>query len=519
MNVSQLFFFSAYAAAFCLSFVGHVVPAVNPVLFIACLLLFAVLAFRRLKYGLYLLFADLFADSFGYVFSWSGVSLRVALTGIFFLIVLIRSMTILSRPTPDKGVDRRLIVLREIAGRDRLVWVVYVLFMFWLGISFIHGWIRNGYSNAFQDANGLLFLLLLPVIAAIPALDGDEMRRAPADGISIDTIFTILKAALFWQFVYVSAVEFMFSRWGVVPVVYTFIRDNRLGEITPAFGNFYRVFLQSEVFAVTGVFMAIIAILTSTNSLAGERDQHVLPSRRGDASGIVSHFGLLFISSAVLLISLSRSFWVGCVMAGLVLLMYSLRALSFKEWFARWLLVLAAMIASVVFVMMISNTGIGTTRVIQGRADMTEPAASSRQAQFGPLSSAIRKSPIIGYGFGKELTYRSSDPRRIQQSGGSGLVRTWAFELGWHDFALKTGIIGVLLHLSFIFFIMKRLYQTYQEYHDTRGAIMFLSILALVIIHAVTPYLNHPLGIGTLMLAVIGIMNHESGITTQKNAK
>jgi len=55
----------------------------------------------------------------------------------------------------------------------------------------------------------------------------------------------------------------------------------------------------------------------------------------------------------------------------------------------------------------------------------------------------------LAYGFGKELTYQSNDPR-VLQNHPDGLYTTYAFEWGYLDIALKIGVVGLLVYLALI---------------------------------------------------------------------
>ncbi len=284
----------------------------------------------------------------------------------------------------------------------------------------------------------------------------------------------------------------------------------------------------------------------------------------------IGNYLLLFISVTILLINLSRSFWlgtgVGIITLSFLLLCHSVLdtesgnkqpkqkefspfgfLFSFLDPESRFRMTVkkvfvigAVTMVSLIYVAFISNTGFQTQQVVNDRITISEPAASSRAAQLEPLNSAIVRSPIVGYGFGKELEYRSSDPRRLVQSGGTGIVKTWAFELGWHDLALKTGYIGGFLYLSFILLLMRQmlkipnhkrqitnksqitsaksqtdwgfsnwnLFGIYNLEFGIYRLTMLLSLLALIAIHVFTPYLNHPLGIGILLLAFIGVQKN-----------
>ena len=75
----------------------------------------------------------------------------------------------------------------------------------------------------------------------------------------------------------------------------------------------------------------------------------------------------------------------------------------------------------------------------------------------------------------------------------TGQYTTYNFELAWLDFFLKTGIFGVVAYLWFLWVILRQIWPNFG---------LFAPVLALIAIHGFTPYLNHPLGISLLLLAV-----------------
>jgi O-antigen ligase len=115
-------------------------------------------------------------------------------------------------------------------------------------------------------------------------------------------------------------------------------------------------------------------------------------------------------------------------------------------------------------------------------------AATARRNQIKPLFTAVADHPILGSGFGKTVTYFSTDPT-IQ-----GYRTTTAFELGYLDLWLKLGLVGVIIYVWWIIGLWKKIAKT-------MWSIPFIIAgVALVVIHLTSPYLNHPLGLGWLML-------------------
>ena len=149
------------------------------------------------------------------------------------------------------------------------------------------------------------------------------------------------------------------------------------------------------------------------------------------------------------------------------------------------------------------------------RATEVEAAASSRINQLKPLLYAIAKHPIIGSGFGTTITYKSDDPRIL------GNYTTYAFEWGYLDLVLKFGLFGMIIYLILIFKILNKLlnfkflilnfkinskFQIQNNKKNYGLRIGFgLALVALLVVNIFSPYLNHPLGIGFVILSMVVI--------------
>ena len=87
----------------------------------------------------------------------------------------------------------------------------------------------------------------------------------------------------------------------------------------------------------------------------------------------------------------------------------------------------------------------------------------------------------------------SDDPRIVPTTAnGSGEFTTYAFEWGYLDMILKFGILGTLIYLILIFKVLKKLFVINLGFA--------LGLIALLVINIFSPYLNHPLGIGFVIL-------------------
>ncbi len=413
-------------------------------------LLAAVFTWKNLYYGVYALLTELILGSKGYLFSLTiggmRISLRMflfcAVLGVWFLVFLIR--------------NKKFAHLRQLFGA---LWWPYIALLGAVAYGIILGVIyKNSMDAIFLDVNAFGYLLLAPVFLEGLKLD-EHKKRA----------IQILLVAAFWLAVKTIILFVLFSYFGreQMDYLYRWVRNSGVGEVTWLAS--VRVFLQSQIFIV----VAWLYILFSN---FGEKTKKVAP--------------ILILFGGAILISLSRSFFVGmlaAVMLGCIYLIHQKKFVDFKIIAVR---MSVSLLGAYLLVLLLN----GSLFAPQNRftADAGE---SSRRNQLPVLLLAIKQNPL-GYGFGKTLTYQTTDPRALATNL-SGQYTTYSFELGWLDFILKVGLLGTLIYVWFLFGILKRVWPKIE---------FMLPLLALIVIHFLTPYLNHPLGIGLLLfIATQGI--------------
>lgn len=386
----------------------------------------AVLVFKKPIFALYLPIGELAWGSLGHSISYNFLSFRLIIFLIILFIFLIKNLLRLNKLKFNK------------------IWLI-ILFLVFLGILRADA----GSSKVFLDANAYFYLLYLPIWQAV--YDKKYLNNILIiilAAITIVAFKTLITFYIFSQFL--QNIDNDFYRW---------IRDTRVGEITLFQHNFYRIFLQSQIY----ILFAWIYLVY-----------------------FKKYRWLAILFAAALFISLSRSFWVGWAIAGLILLFFNFKKLAWP--------ILFSLIGGIVAVEILwniphfNNFNFFTARVI----DTQESAASSRAAQLGPLFEAIKAEPVLGHGFGKELTYQSSDPRH------PGDYTTYAFEWGWLDMWLKGGVLLVGSFVAWLVMLIKQV---------GKNAVFLAIIIALAVIHVFTPYLNHPLGLGPLMLLSVILNN------------
>ncbi|MBI4281827.1 O-antigen ligase family protein, partial [Candidatus Uhrbacteria bacterium] len=204
------------------------------------------------------------------------------------------------------------------------------------------------------------------------------------------------------------------------------------------------------------------------------------------------------------LLSFSRSFWVaGIISLGMLFLLACAQRISFRSFLARMGAFMCVAIAAVALVWVTMNfpyprtAGGSFTSLLEDRATATqESGIGSRWSLLPPLLTRIAEHPFVGSGFGATVTYRSSDPRIVASSArGNNFYTTYAFEWGYLDLWLKFGLIGIFFYGIVLWRIGTSLWRL-QEYG------WLLGLVALLVTNIFSPYLNHPLGIGYLLLCV-----------------
>ncbi|MFH1890371.1 MAG: O-antigen ligase family protein [Candidatus Kuenenbacteria bacterium] len=578
-------------------------PEFNGIVFGVIVLLTFVLSLKKLEYGIYIAIAELIIGSHGYLFSLSlagGETLISIRMGIFAMVMLAWAIRI-----------GRIGEIREYWGKIKeFKFLRYYIF---LGIilvwGFVWGIIRgNNFGNVFLDFNNwLFFLYLLPMVSIADKIQDTRykiqissnnqettIKQSPVTNhqsrihdVFWQTLAPVVLAALSWLIIKTLILLYIFSHqflWAL-PEVYQWIRDTRVGEITMMSNNFYRIFLQSQVYALLGFFILLTFSQLSFRPKRIERSKRsgVEESLDCDSNELISssnsqgiprlrsliafaHFArddiktklLLVGCLAAVIISFSRSFWIGLAGGLCVYFLYKIYELritnyklQFRELTKQILKLLTIAIISVGIIFAIINlppkiSGESFASLISKRTTQIEAAGSSRINMLKPLLKSIAKHPIIGSGFGTTVTYRSVDPRILTATAGaSGEYTTYAFEWAYLDLLLKVGLAGLIVYFLLIFKILQRIWQQVKKFCSVRvswprycggrdsdamknvgvlwretptgqnltikqsnnGAMansffvgLMLALLSLLIVNIFTPYLNHPLGIGVVIL-------------------
>lgn len=455
---------------------------------ISALILF--LCIKDLKYGLFILFAELFIGSKGYLFSLQIMDTQISIRIAIWLIV----MSVWFAQFLINFIKNKKYSLNEYScffRSTKLTIPFFILFisLFWGVINaYFSG---NSFDNIFFDANNWLFLLIIfPAISALSIKD------------NLATIFDIFLSAVYWLSIKTYLLLYLFSHFNenIIGAVYKWIRDTGVGEITQMDMGFYRIFFQSHLYIFLAFFIILIYLIfyiINNSYLKIFKDKHF-------------YFILLNLSIffSILLISLSRSFWIG-LLFGLIISLFVVYNEKMR-WKKIALLLFSGLISvfiSLLLIILIVKfpfpspiAEISPEKIISQRSRQisSEAAASSRWNLLPELLKEILKNPILGSGFGKTITYRSNDPRAINESI-DGKFTSYAFEWGWLDIWLKIGLAGFIAYLTIIFKLFVGFFRfKLQSFYG-----FAISLISILVINIFTPFFNHPLGIGLLIWVAI----------------
>jgi hypothetical protein len=347
-------------------------------------------------------------------------------------------------------------------------------------------WLKNQFLVS--DANAWGFLVLLLPVLDFASRHGNRLRQHASQA---------LYAALLWLPIKTLALLYVWSHGlkSLSQPLYFWIRRTGVGEVTLVTGNLFRIFIQSQVYAISGLLFSL--------------------------SATKSKIVLLVLSCVSILISLSRSLWIG-VFAGICML----AILTWKGIGKKGILVVLSRIGFgffAAFILILSVVALPIPKVEVGsltslfgsRGSVLDAAAESRWNLLPVLIDKIKQAPILGSGFGATVTYQTKDPRILAKNP-NGVYTTYAFEWGWLEHWIKFGILGIPVMLWLLVSLTTRLWKLSEPLWIRASFVS--SLVALAALHVFTPYLNHPLGFGILLAAegFITISNYQKSFDRKK---
>lgn len=487
------------------SYLGYYWPMINALGFISCLLIAAYFAWKNIDYLLAFVLAELVIGSKGHLFIFHVGSIALSVRMMLWLALLLGWLAI-ALTKVYKSRHKKTALAENFLPRGIRIFLPLLFFVaFGIVIGLLNG---NAIGNIYADANAwLYFLLAWPLSYVTKSLDDGKKKL----------FVGVLTAAVAWLIIKTWLILYFFSHdFIIIGDFYKWVRDSGVGEITAMNGAFYRIFIQSHVYPL----MALVIIWYFLARLIFKSDN--LRALVNDKF-FISLIGISGALLSVILIGLSRSFWVGllCALFSISCIFINQRKqnifLKIKKYSFYYLSLAASLIISLFIILLIIRIPIprntmefDATSVLSERVTETnESAIGSRWAMLPILAKAISRDMFLGHGFGSTLTYRSQDPRVVASTGGANT--TYAFEWGWLDMWFKFGLFGLLAY----FYLLNELWM--MAGNDYKWPIR-LALITLVSLHVFTPYLNHPLGIGVLLVIYLAEFDMAGGLpNTLKN--
>ncbi len=481
------------------SLVAFLEPHIMPFVFWEIVLVVFLVALINLRIAIYILLAELFIGSQGHLFfvSVDGFifTIRMALWTIVMTVWFGKTIYhfIKNKPIDNnkKSAGKFFLLSQNIMPSGQFT-KYFLLLAFFIILAFFNGLVKqNNFGNIFFDINGwLYFFLFIPFSLVLKNFS--EIKKA----------IKILLAAAFWLSIKTYLLLFIFSHnlRSVSSFIYLWVRKTGVGEITLIKNGFYRIFFQSHIFVLVA-FLFFIVMFTYHLTGKGAINRRYLFVR----------FFCMALFLSVIILSLSRSNWVGLLVSLGLFVYFFVKYFDYNRLLTLIGSLLAVFIVSLLMGIIAvkfpyphPQESFSATALLAERAGQItdEAGVSSRWNLLPKLIDKIKIHPIIGSGFGATVTYKSNDPRVLQSHPG-GIYTTYAFEWGWLDFWLKLGFLGMLCYallLTKVFFV--GLKNIKKNINTEYSIALILGLAAIATIHFFSPYLNHPLGIGYLLLTV-----------------
>lgn len=471
----SFFIFSLIVLIELLSLTAYFFPSLQIYLLAVSFLAVFFLSLYSLETGILIALTELVIGSKGHLFSAIIFNFPVSLRLLIWSALMLVSVIIILRRGP-------LNIWKQAISRFRY-WPFVLALLAFIILAFIRGLVRgNPNGDILADGNAWLYLsLLLPVIIAYAQPTATQKQN-------LKKVFFL---AVSWLSLKTLILLFIFSHnLAIMPDIYLWVRRSGVGEITAMGGAWYRIFIQSQIYAPIAFFLWLWPALKNK---ANKLPYYLLST--------------LSVLLAVIIISMSRSFWLAFVMAAGLTAIFSFR----NNWrlYGRALIYSAiAFVGALILIFIIvkfpyPNPQAGlSASALSARLDLNggEAALSSRWSLLPNLWQGIMVSPVFGQGFGANISYFSQDPRVLSENP-SGWYTTYAFEWAYLDTWLKLGLFGLLAYLIWIFAIIIDLIKKTHLQDNLLPTAIIASLLFLMITNIFTPYLNHPLGLAFLIFS------------------
>lgn len=442
-------------------------------------------SFYKLEYGLLIVVAELLIGSLGHLFSLDVFSFKFSLRVAFWLVVM--SVFVIKLSTQLWRFGRQAEYYQRLKGFK--AWLYFIPLFVFIVFGLINGyWEGNGGRNIFLDANAYFyFSLLLPVIAACPRLETSRLVWWKI----------VLGAGVLWLSLKTLFLLYIFSHDSLIAgSMYSWLRQTLVGEMTPTKTGWPRIFIQGQIYSSLAfliVFWWRLRLIKWSNIFEEANWAYIILSA-------------LFLSTV--LISFSRSFWLALIVVIAVSVLWLWCYNSGRTALRVVLILSSSMIIAFSFIYLVvafpywhrSSINIGSSFLDRIDSGGNEAALASRWSLLPVLLENISYRPIIGGGYGSTVTYYSLDPR-VLSNNPDGRYTTFSFEWGYLDIWLKLGVLGLASYLWLLYGLLKQSWHMAVKSNNANYLALVFGLLFIAITHIFTPYLNHPLGIGVILVS------------------
>lgn len=484
-NRNLIFFIFSFIIVDLLSYLALVFPTLNQIVFIILTLLCLGLSLYRLEYGVLMVLAELLIGSMGHMFVFLlgdyQLPIRMALWGVVMAVFAVNFIIQLIKNGKGSA------YFKKIKNFSPLKYFLILALLAVIGLinAFLRG---HAFGLIFSDFNSWLYwLLLLPAIV-VYSRDGLTEEKSAAIFSNLKTIF--FSGAIFLSLKTLFLIYIFTHNISFSSEVYSWLRKTLVGEMTPTLSGWPRVFIQGQIFSGVALFLVF------WQNLKAKKNEYL------------KNIGNIFLAAlfaSSILISFSRSFWAGMTGAILFSFIFIWRAYSFRKaiismfWLLFSLIIGFAIIYSVSVIPYPTKGEFNANFIERVSGNKNEPALASRWSLLPVLGKEIKKEPFLGQGYGATVTYFSEDPR-VLQNNPTGEYTTYAFEWGYLDLWLKIGLFGLLAYLLLIFYLVKQAIIVGNKNNNVLLGGLAAGIIFLALTNFFTPYLNHPLGMGILII-------------------
>lgn len=506
-----------FCGIYALSYLAYLFPFLNPIFFWLLVVGTVILSFKKLEYGVLIVLSELFIGGRGYLFSFNFfgfvMSLRLALFMAVFLIWFFGY----------RGINKYSFTKSKF-------FIAYAILTFILIFGAARGiYFGHSIKNIFFDINNYLYFALIFPIFDIISKDfiNKLLRNLIAGGLAVSFLtlfmgfgFGILHPEARPDKSGILSFEFEKKDTQAEEISHTILakeelknysfrrdmseqkqpeyrwsRDTGVGELAYISGGLFRFFSASQFYLIIGVALLCFSFKNLIIGVVKEKKSEIL----------FKIITLAIIMSAIL-IGFSRSIWIG-VAAIFIFFLLSLP----KKYIMRYVLYILA-ILGIIIILSGSLAPKFYDMVYDRIYTIFNPSIQSTAVtRMNILKSAIetiKEHTLLGSGFGKIIMYESVIP------GASGILKVFAFEWQYLELLLKIGLIGTTAYLWLIYLIFKERYslKNIEPNDKLLVSALIVGLAGILVTNITTPYLNHPLGIGYLIITMAIIENLKSKI-------